>query len=444
MKKWNVDLKQGSITKALLLFAIPILVANLFQQLYNTVDTMIVGNYLGDMALAAMGSSSPVYEVLINVSVGIGVGFSIVIARLYGHGDQEALKRAVATTLVLSIIISLIVVVFGTMSLKPILVLLNTSPELLNSALAYILVITLAIPITLAYNLTAGLLRAIGDSITPLIVLLIASILNVFLDIIFISNFGMGVEGAAIATVISQSIAAFVCIVFIFKNTKILIPHKHSFVYDKELTRELLGQGLSMGFMLSIVSFGTVILQSAINQFSYLTVAAHTTARKIIYFLMMPLSTLGSALATFVSQNKGADQLKRIKDGVKVANIISFVFCMIALVIVFTSAKPIVAFVSGSSESEVLETGAMYLRISTPFFPILGVLFNLRNTLQGIGQKVIPLISSVIELVGKTCFTFLLIPFLGYLGVCFAEPIIWIFMTIQLLYSYFHCELYRK
>lgn len=443
MKGIHVNLKEGNILKALILFTIPILIANLFQQLYNTVDTMIVGNYLGDLALAAMGSSSAVYELLIDSSVGIGIGFSIVIARLYGHGDKEILKKAVALTMILSCFISIIIVIFGSTFLKPLLELLHTAPELMDQALRYIRIITFAIPITLAYNLTAGLLRAIGNSFTPLIVLLFSSILNIILDIFFISYLKTGVEGAAIATVISQTIAALLCILFICRKSKILVPHKHSFVFDKELTLELLSQGLSMGFMLSIVSFGTLILQSAINQFSYLTIAAHTTARKVIYFLMMPMSTLGNACATFVSQNKGANQMQRIKDGIKIANLISITLSILALFIVYSFAPAIIGWVSGSTQVEVIETGAMYLRISTPFFAVLGILFNLRNALQGMGQKIVPLFSSIIELAGKIIFTFLLIPSLGYVGVCLSEPIIWVFMTLQLAWAFYRSELYR-
>ena len=247
----------------------------------------------------------------------------------------------------------------------------------------------------------------------------------------------MGVRGAGAATVISQGVSAILCLVYIYKKSPNLIPSRKHFSVGTELYKELLGQGLSMGFMLSIVSTGTVILQTAINNFGYLIIAGHTAARKLSSFCVMPGATLCMAISTFVSQNKGAGEYQRIRKGVRIANTLSICWGIIITVILFFIAPVLVRFLSGSTEAEVINNGALYLQINAPFYGVLGILLNLRNSLQGLGKKVVPLVSSIIELGGKCLFVILFIPTLKYMGVIICEPVIWCFMALQLAYSFY-------
>lgn len=434
----QVDLIKDKILKALIIFAIPIFISNIFQQLYNTMDTMIVGNALGDTSLAAIGACSAVYDLLIGFALGVGNGLSIVVARNYGAKDENLLKKSVAGSLIIGVILTIVIMLIAQIGLYPLLQLLDTPKEIIEESYSYISTITLFVSVMFAYNLCAGLLRAIGNSFMPLVFLIISSVINVVLDIIFITQFHMGIQGAAIATVISQGISAILCVIYIFIKNKNLIPQKEHFTYDKELYQELAGQGFSMGMMMAIVSSGTVILQKAINGFGYLTIAAHTTARKINSFCMMPCATMSASLSTFVSQNRGANQRDRIVDGIKIGFKISIVWGIISTVLMFLFSRPFIALLSGSSEAIVLDNGSLYLMINAPFYAVLGILLILRNALQGLGKKIIPLFSSIIEFFGKVVFAWLCIPFLGYFGVIICEPVIWCLMCIQLIYAFFH------
>jgi len=437
MFNFKVDLLKDKILKAIIIFAIPILISNIFQQFYNTMDTMIVGNVLGDTSLAAIGACTAVYDLLVGFALGVGNGLSIVVARNYGARNENLLKRSVAGALIIGLLLTIVIMIISQLGLYPLLQLLDTPQNIIGESYSYISCITLFVGVMFAYNLCAGLLRAIGNSFMPLVFLIISSIINIGLDLLFITEFHMGIQGAAIATVISQGISAILCIVYMLKKTPLLIPKKEHFAFDKSLYQELLGQGFSMGFMMAIVSSGTVILQKAINGFGYLTIAGHTTARKINAFLMMPGGTVAASLSTFVSQNRGANQRDRIIEGVKTGFKIAFVWGVIATVLMLFFAEPLIAMVSGSNEAVVLNNGSLYLKINAPFYAVLGILLILRNALQGLGKKIVPLVSSIIEFFGKVVFAVVCIPMLDYFGVIICEPVIWCLMTIQLIYAFY-------
>ena len=291
----NVDLMHGPILKSLLLFMLPILVSNLFQQLYNTVDTMIVGNVLGDTALAAIGSCGSIYELLVGFGIGIGNGLAIVAARSYGAQDEDLLKRTVVGSVVIGLIASLVITTAGFFGLHALLQLLDTPAEILEDAYSYIIVIDLGVVVMFMYNLCAGLLRAIGNSVMPLVFLLISSVLNVGLDLWFIAGVGMGVRGAAVATVIAQGISVVLCVLYVLARVCILIPEKKHFAVGSHLYWELFSQSISMGLMSSIVSAGSVVLQYGINGLGTLTIAGHTAARKLFAFTDMPLISMANA-----------------------------------------------------------------------------------------------------------------------------------------------------
>lgn len=433
----KTDLLKGNILKSLILFAIPLIISNLFQQLYNAADTMIVGHFLGDESLAAIGACAAIYELLVGFALGFGNGLSMVVARSFGVGDKDLLKRAVAGSLVIGAAVTVGVMLIVQIGLRPLLVLLHTPSEIIEESYSYIYIVTICVGVMFAYNLLSGLLRAIGNSFMPLAFLIISSVINIVLDVLFITQFQMGIRGAAVATVVAQGISAVLCAIYIMKKCKILIPAREHFKVDGPLYRELTGQGLSMGFMLAIVSTGTVILQYAINQLGYLIIAGHTAARKLNSFCSLPLMPLAMATATFVSQNRGADQRDRILKVVRYAMILSVGWAVFITVMVAFAAPSLIALLSGSSEGVVLENGVRYIRWNTPFYSVLGILLVLRNVLQGLGKKVVPLVSSMIELVGKIAFVLLFIPILKYFGVIICEPVIWCLMCIQLVISYY-------
>ena len=434
--RMNVDLMHGPIFKSLVLFMLPILVSSLFQQLYNTVDTMIVGNVLGDTALAAIGSCGAIYELLVGFGLGIGNGLAIVAARAYGAQDEDLLKKTVAGSLVIGLIASLAITAAGFFGLRPLLELLDTPAEILEDAYGYIIVIDLGVLVMFAYNLCAGLLRAIGNSVMPLVFLLISSALNVVLDLWFIAELGMGVKGAAVATVLAQGVSVVLCVLYVAARVRILLPERRHFAVSGKLYWDLFSQSISMGLMSSIVSAGSVVLQYGINGLGTLTIAGHTAARKLFAFTDMPLIAMANAASTFVSQNYGARQPQRIRQGMREVWIYSVVVTVASVLLMNVGAEWMVRLVSGSVEPVVLENGARYLRWNAPFYAVLGVLLSTRYALQSLGEKILPLFSSVIELVGKILFVLVFIPRFAYDAVILCEPVVWCFMTLYLVAVY--------
>jgi len=437
MFKIKTDLLSGKIVNSLLFFAIPLLLSRVFQQLYNTADIVVVGYYLGETSLAAIGACTVIFELLVGFAIGVGGGFGIVVARSYGAGNQDLLKRTVAGAVVIGILLTLFISVTASLFMMPILKLINIPEYLITESYSYISILIAFAVVLFTYNLCAGLLLAIGNSAMPLVFLVISSLLNVVLDILFITKFNMGVRGAAAATVTAQGISALLCLIYIYKKSPVLMPQKKHFRNNVSLYKELVAQGFSMGFMLSIVTLGSVVLQRAINGLGYLVIAGHIAARRLNSFCFMPLSSMAAALSTFVSQNKGADQLNRIRKAVRYGNSISVIWSVFISVVLLLFSGVLIKLLSGSKESVVIENGKLYLMINSPFYIILGMLLNLRHALQGIGKKIVPVISSVIELAGKIIFSFFLVPVLGYFAVIICEPIIWCVMFMQLVFSFY-------
>ena len=433
----SIDLLSSPIVSSLLTFALPILISNALQQFYNAADTTIVGNFLGFRSLAAIGATSAIYELIVGFAIGIANGMGIVVARHFGAGDIEKIKKAVAGSIVIGSVLSLAVMLVGGVWLYGLLRLVHIPENIINEAYSYIYIIMIFFFLTFFYNWSASMLRAIGNSLTPLLILLVTSVINIGLDILFITKFNTGIKGAAIATVISQAISALLCIVYMYIKADILIPKLKHFKYNYYVYVDLSTQGFAMGFMSSIVSIGTVILQTAVNGMGVTIIAAQTTGRRIMFFLMMPMSSLATALTTFVSQNFGAGNKSRIKSAVKYANIINTIWSIISVVFVYTLSIPFIRFISGSDDNELIANAKLYIAMAAPFFWALGILFNLRNALQGMDRKIEPLISSCIELICKIAFVLFVIPRVGYTGVVLTEPIIWVVMVLQLAYSFY-------
>lgn len=429
----EIDFLSGKIFVPMVQFTIPVLFSILFQQLYNTIDTLIVGHTLGETALAAIGAASPIYDLLIGFALGFGNGLAIVTARCFGSQDERMLKNSVAAAIGIGAGIVAVITIFSQFILMPLLRILHTPAEIIDEAYHYISIITIFTVVMFAYNLCAGILRAVGNSIMPLLFLIISSFINIVLDYVFIAHLGRGLSGAAEATVIAQGISVLLCLLYIARSVKKLIPKKINFKFDKTLYIEMTAQGLSSAFMMCFVSAGSVILQSGINGLGYLTIAAHTAARKLYSFCMMPFMAMSQTINTFVSQNCGAKQPGRIRKAMKYSYIFAAIVTVFMTIFIWIFAPAMIRFISGSEEVVVLQNGTLYLRVVAPCYFILGVLNNTRRALQAIGQKILPVFSGVIELIGKILFTAFFIPKMQYMAVIICEPVIWCFMVVELL-----------
>ena len=433
----SVDLLHGPILPALIMFMIPIFVSYLFQQLYNAVDTALVGNILGTTSLAAVGSCASVFEFMVGFMMSLGSGFAIVVARAFGSGDEKKMKKAVAISIVIVLLTTLVFTLFSIYGLRPLLVLIDTPAEILDEAMSYIQVIGLGVIAMFLYNYASGILRSIGNSFMPLVFLVFSSLLNIFLDYAFMKWLGMGVTGASLATVASQGVSAIGCILYILKKEKQLVPSREDFVFDGELVRDLAGQGYAMAFMGSIVSVGSIILQSGINGLGTEIIAGHVAARKVYAIMNLPFMSMSMAISTFVPQNKGNGQGKRILSAMKIAFLFDIIATVVMTVIMWGTAPYLIRLISGSDSPVILANGSRFLRVVAPFYGVLGILLQTRFALQGIGSKMLPLVSSVIECVGKIIFTFFLIPVFHYEAVIWCEPLIWCVMAAELLISFY-------
>ena len=432
-----VDLIHGPIMKNLLIFMLPILVSYIFQQLYNAVDTAIVGHYLGEQSLAAVGANVAIFDLMVMFAQSLGNGLCIVVSRAYGAGDEEKLRKSVAGSLVIGVATTLVMTVLSLFGLGPLLRALGTPEAISAEALSYIRIIGGWIVVIFAYNLFSSLLRAIGNSAMSLVFLIISSVLNVILDLILVAGVGMGVRGAAAATVIAQGISAVLCVGYILARARILIPNREDWNCGKALMVELAGQGYAMAFMGSVVNVGSVILQSGINSLGATVIAGHTTARKLFMLCALPNISMGMAISTFVSQNKGAGQRERIIRGVWESYVYDLVCGLFTIVVLFLFADELAVLISGSTNPELIGNTVAYVRFAAVFSGVLGVLHQTRLALQGLGAKFTPLVSSFIELFGKCIFAWSLVPRMGYRAVILCEPLIWCVMAVHLVFAFF-------
>ncbi len=435
-KNNTLDMVNGSPMRTIILFSLPILFGNIFQQLYNVVDTAVIGNVLGDNALAAVGATAALYGVVLGLASGMTNGFAVVLARYYGAADKERVNRTVSLTFALTAVIAVIFTLISVIFLRPVLGFLAIPDNIIGDSQIYLEIILAFMVITLFYNTLAGLLRAIGDSKTPLVALVISTIINIILDIALVKWMHMGVAGAAIATVISQLVSVIYCVVYIIRKCPVLIPHKQYMVMDKGIIADLLTTGLSMGLMYAIVSIGSVALQKSVNSLGQRTITAHTAARKIDDIFMMPLGTLSTAASTFASQNYGAGNMKRVIRGIKDSLIIAFIWSGICCILAFAGSGLMTRLLTGTTDGLVIDTASKYIHINIPFFFVLSFLLILRCSLQGVGHKLVPLTGSIIELVFKFGAVGLITPVMGYMGVCITEPVIWTVCGIIVLIDF--------
>lgn len=428
-----IDLTTGNPIKQMIKFALPVCLGNIFQLFYSLADTRIVGSTLGESSLASVGATTSISTLLIGFLSGMTNGFSIVVAQQFGEKNEKKIKKTVAGSLFLGLVISIIISVISISFLDEILKILNVSEELYQNSTLYIKVILLGITATMFYNAFAGILRAIGDTFAPLMFLIIACGLNIFLDLFFILKLDLGVSGAGLATVISQGFSVLLCIIYMWKKYPIFRVEKKDFFIKLELLKRLFYSGFSMAMMMSLVFFGTLALQTAINTFGTNIIVAHTASRKLTEFFMLPFSVFGITMATYCGQNKGANEPERIKKGIWEALFITWGWSVIVIILSYTIAPFLIYMVTGTTNREIILTSQKYLRINTIFYFVPATISILRNAMQGIGDHFTPIFSSGLELIGKISVVIFLVPSLEYFGIIISEPIVWVVMVIPLI-----------
>ena len=430
------DMTKGSPTKMILFFSIPIFIGSIFQQFYSMADSVIVGRYLGVEALAAVGNTGALNFVVLGFISGITSGFGISIAQKFGEKDEEGLKKSVASSIILAILFSVVITIISVLAVRPALELINTPENIISQSETYIKIIFLGTIAVVFYNIASSILRAIGDSRTPLYFLILASILNIALDIVFIRSFHMGVEGAAYATIISQGVSAISCIIYAYRKYKILRVKKEDFIFEKRIYDKHLRIGLPMGLQFSITGFGIIIVQGGLNVFGSDAIAAFSTASKALGLALQVSNSIGVTIANFCGQNMGAKNYERIRAGVKSARNITIITGILSgLILIFGSKYFVNLFIENPS-IEILNYTQECLNYAGIFFIPLGLLILYRNALQGMGESFVPMMAGVYELLARAIVVFTLPTFIGYTGICISDPIAWIAAAVPLMYSY--------
>ena len=431
------DMTTGNPVKLILTFSIPLLIGNIFQQFYSMADTVIVGRFLGVDALAAVGSTGAMAFLVNGFVLGLTSGFAVLVSQRFGANDEEGVKKAFASSLILSIIMTILVTAISMVSAKPLLELMNTPENIINDSLSYIIIIFAGNIAIIFYNMLSSILRALGDSKTPLYFLIIASILNIILDIVFIVNFHMGVAGAAYATIISQAISAILCAIYIIKRFPILKLKKKHWKIRKSYVEKQLRIGVPMALQFSITAAGAMVLQGALNNFGSKIIASYTAASKVQQLVMQPSITFGIAMATYAGQNLGAGKINRIKEGVKKCSIISIIVSIASTIIVILFGGVFTKMFIDGNDVEVIHYAKQYLNTVSIFYIPLGLIFVYRNTLQGVGESFVPMMAGVAEMVARTVVAFTLPLLLDFVGIALADPAAWIAACVPLMITYY-------
>lgn len=432
------DLTSGNPMRLLIGFTIPIFLGNIVQQFYYVIDSIIVGKYLGVNELAAVGSTGSLTFLVIGWIMGITGGFSIVIAQRFGAEDVKGVKHNVAMTYYLCLGMAVIMTIALLAGNRWILTVMKTPSEIFDDTYTFISIIYMGLAATITYNIFAAILRALGDSITPLVFLVISSGLNILLDYLFILGFSMGVEGAGYATVISQTFASILCLIYMLKKYPILRIKKEDAYFSTKSMIRLIGMGVPMGLQFSITAIGTMIVQVALNGLGTVYIAAFTAAGKIQNIIVQAFPSLGASLATFVGQNTGAQKMDRVKEGVRASIILTLICGVISMIAVLVFGDALVKlFVPGNSEV-VVDKAQIYFYAVAGFYIPLGFIFVYRNALQGLGYGLLPMLGGIFELLARALVILILTKPLGFLGICLANPVAWTFALIPLVPAYYY------
>ncbi len=435
-KNTTKDLTVGNPMKLILGFSLPLLMGFLFQQFYSVVDTMIVGQILGKEALAGVGSTGAINFMVIGFCMGVCNGFAIPISQRFGAKDYKSMRKFVTHSIILCTIFAVVMTFFVSIYCRQILIVMNTPENILDYAYEYIFIIFVGIPVIYMYNLLSGIIRALGDSKHPVIFLVIASFVNIGLDLFFILVLKMGIAGAALATVISQLVSGICCLVFIVRKLEILRLSKIDWEMDSSYFRILFNMGVPMGLQYSITAIGSIVIQIAINGQGSDAVAAVTAAGKVGMFMCCPFDAMGSTMATYGGQNVGAKRLDHLEDGLKACVKLGIVYAIAAFVFLCFAGPTLVCLFVKSSETEVIRLAAYYLRWNSAFYIPLALVNIVRFLIQGMGYSMFAILAGVCEMIGRCIAAMVLTPLLGFTGICLASPVAWILADLFLIPAY--------
>lgn len=433
------NMTEGKPSSIILSFALSLMAGNIFQQLYTVVDTMVVGKKLGVGALAALGAAEWMNWMMLGTVQGFTQGFGIRMAKEFGAGDHNALRKAVAGSAVIAAGSSIVLAAIGQLMVGPLLRILQTPPDIWNGTILYLRIMFMGIPVVMLYNLLACILRALGDSRTPLNAMIVASVVNILLDMLFVIGFGWGIAGAAAATLIAQIVSSVFCIRHIGK-IELLRLRADDFKIRAGLAGELMYLGFPMAFQNAVIAIGGMIVQAVVNGFGVVFIAGFTATNKLYGLLEIAATSYGYAMVTYVGQNMGAGKSKRIHDGMRAAVVIAVLTSVVIAVCMLGFGKFLLGlFISGSPETveETLEIAYHYLAIMSIGLPILYVLHVTRSAIQGMGNTVLPMLSGVAEFIMRTASALLLPRLLGGNGIFYAEIMAWTGADVILIISYF-------
>ena len=432
------DLTEGKPMKLILSFAAPLLFGMLFQQFYSFVDTAIVGRYLGATKLAAVGATGSVNFLVIGLCLGLCSGFAIPVAQAFGAKDEQEVRRNVWHAAVLSAVLSIVFGLAAALLCKPLLRLMNTPEEILDASASYIRIIFAAIPCCVLYNMASGILRSLGDSRTPVVFLILASLVNIALDLFLIIACGMDVAGAAVATAVSQLISGTGCLIVMIRRFPILKLTKEDRVFSVKRAKSMLGVGLPMGLQFSITAIGSVLIQWSVNGLGVNPVAAVSAAGKLSAFFACVFDALASTMATFAGQNTGARKLDRVGQGLRAAAVLGTAYCVAALGVVMLFGDRLLGlFIDGGENAAVMEMGFRYLKINAAFYIPLLFVNIVRLCIQGMGFTRVAMFAGLSEMLARTAVALLLVPAAGFTGACFANPAAWVMADLFLFPCYF-------
>lgn len=431
------DLTKGSPLKLIILFALPLLLGNIFQQLYNLADLVIVGRLIGINALAAVGATLPIYFLFLFITFGFTNGLTVVTAQRFGAKDYTAMRSSMAHCIVASLILSSIISLGMTIFMTPLLRIMNIPAEIMDDAYIFLFILSAGMILTVFFNLLSCFIRAVGDSRTPLYFLIFATIINIVLNLLLIGVFKMGVAGSATGTIIAICSSVVCCLIYIKKRYSILQLHKKDWKLRWNFMKEHLNIAIPMTIQFAILALSMLIIQSVCNSFGTEVIAAFSAGIRIEQLCTQPLLATGLAIATYTAQNWGAAKLHRIRQGVRSAALMSFVFSFgLAFLVRFVGKYMISVFMEQENEN-VINIACEYLNISTLFYFFLGMIFVFRNALQGMGKAIIPLIASIAELIMRSFAAIWLAAQIGYKGVFYAGPIAWLGAGIVVTLGYF-------
>ena len=427
------DMTEGKPLSLILAFAFPLLLGNLLQQAYNVVDAAIVGRYLGANALAAVGATSSVQFLVLGFCMGVCTGFCVPIAQKFGAKDEPSMRHYIFNSVVMTAAGGGVITAACALLTPSILRLLSTPQNIYEDTRVYILVIFLGIPFTLLYNLSAGILRAVGDSKTPFIALAVSAVSNIFLDLFCIQVLHWGCAGAAIATIVSQAFSGIVCTFVILYKYTYLRPCREEMEFRTADCAKLLSMGLPMGFQFSITAIGSMVLQSSNNGLGSIYVSAFTAASRIKAFAMCPFDALSTAVTTFCSQNYGAGKASRIRDGYRIGTISAVVYGIISGAALFVFGRASCLLFLSAQETAILDAAGLYLQYAGCSYWLLGLLYINRTTVQGLGFSGRTVFSGVMEMFARIAVCIYMVPAAGFSGICFADPAAWIAACLYII-----------